>query len=207
MSGSGWSACGTRTRSTAWRSSSTTRRATGRPASRSRGTSSTTRSRSKTAFAQGEADDRWRPFWALRYNLSCGRRVEPLRRLPVWDAPRLLLVVDPTVHRELDEEQRQRLDEFLRARGLSTVGSLDELEEELEEGRPQLMYWLGHATPEYLLLGDDQIEPLDLLNLLQGMTTRSVRWGRWRSSTPARRPRRTARARSSRRCTAAASAG
>jgi hypothetical protein len=122
----------------------------------------------KTAFAQGEADDRWRPFWALRYNLACGRRVEPLRRLPVWDAPRLLLVVDPTVHREMDPEQRRRLDDFIRARGLSPVGSLAELEQELEEGRPQLMYWLGHAKPEYLLLGDDQIKPLDLLNLLQG---------------------------------------
>ena len=67
----------------------------------------------KAAFQKRAGRERWRPFWSVRYNLTSGRRVEPLRRLPIWSDPRVVVVVDPTVLRELHEEQRQRLDEFL----------------------------------------------------------------------------------------------
>jgi len=36
----------------------------------------------KAAFQKGEGAERWRPFWSARYNLTSGRRVEPLKRLP-----------------------------------------------------------------------------------------------------------------------------
>ena len=49
---------------------------------------------------------------------------------------------------------------------------MDELEAALEEGYPRLLYWLGHATPEYLMLGDERIAPGDLRNLLRSFDDR-----------------------------------
>ena len=92
--------------------------------------------------------------------------------MPTWSDPRVVVVVDPTVHEGLDEEQRGRLDGFLAEAGLTAVGSMDELEAALEEGYPRLLYWLGHATPEYLLLGDERIAPGDLRNLLRSFDDR-----------------------------------
>ena len=113
----------------------------------------------KAAFQKGQGVERWRPFWSARYNLTSGRRVEPLKRLPLWIDPRVVVVVDPTVHEDLNNEQKGRLDGFLAEAGLTAVGSLDELEAALEEGYPRLLYWLGHATPEYLMLGDKRDRP------------------------------------------------
>jgi tetratricopeptide (TPR) repeat protein len=126
----------------------------------------------KAEFQQGQGAERWRPFWSVRYNLTSGRRVEPLKRLPIWIDPRVVVVVDPTVHEALDDEQKGRLDGFLAEAGLPAVGSLDELEVALEEGYPRLLYWLGHATPEYLMLGDERIAPSDLRNLLRSFDDR-----------------------------------
>jgi WD40 repeat protein len=126
----------------------------------------------KAAFQKGEGVERWRPFWSVRYNLTSGRRVEPLKRLPLWSDPRVVIVVDPTVHEDLNDDQKGRLDSFLAEAGLSAVGSMDELEAALEEGYPRLLYWLGHATPEYLQLGDERIAPGDLRNLLRSFDDR-----------------------------------
>ena len=126
----------------------------------------------KAAFQKSDGAERWRPFWSARYNLTSGRRVEPLKRLPIWKDPRVVVVVDPTVHEGLNSEQKQRLDQFLGESGLTAVGSMDELEAALEEGYPRLLYWLGHATPEYLQLGDERIAPGDLRNLLRSFDNR-----------------------------------
>jgi hypothetical protein len=126
----------------------------------------------KAAFQTGQGVERWRPFWSARYNLTSGRRVEPLKRLPLWSDPRIVVVVDPTVHEGLNSEQRQRLDQFLAEAGLTAAGSMDELEAALEEGYPRLLYWLGHASPEYLQLGDERIGPADLRNLLRSFDNR-----------------------------------
>ena len=126
----------------------------------------------KAAFQKGQGVERWRPFWSARYNLTSGRRVEPLKRLPLWIDPRVVVVLDPTVHEGLNNEQKGRLDGFLTEAALTTVGSLDELEAALEEGYPRLLYWLGHATPEYLMLGDKRIAPGDLRNLLRSFDNR-----------------------------------
>jgi formylglycine-generating enzyme required for sulfatase activity len=128
--------------------------------------------KSKAAFQKGQGVERWRPFWSVRYNLTSGRRVEPLKRLPLWSDPRVVVVVDPTVHEGLDDDQKGRLDGFLAEAGLTAVGSLDELEAALEEGYPRLLYWLGHGTPEYLMLGDERIAPGDLRNLLRSFDDR-----------------------------------
>jgi hypothetical protein len=108
----------------------------------------------------------------VRYNLTSGRRVEPLKRLPLWTDPRVVVVIDPTVHEGLNDDQKQRLDRFLAEANLAAVGSMDELQAALEAGYPRLLYWLGHATPEYLMLGDERIAPGDLRNLLRSFDDR-----------------------------------
>ena len=47
------------------------------------------------------------------------------------------------------------------------VGSMDQLVAALEQGYPQLLYLMGYATPDYLVLGDARITPRDLRDLLQ----------------------------------------
>src|SRR5262249_48872505 len=47
------------------------------------------------------------------------------------------------------------------------VGSLDELNAALEAGYPRLLYWLGHARPDYPLLGHERISPADPRDLLR----------------------------------------
>jgi hypothetical protein len=128
--------------------------------------------RYKAAFQKRQGVERWRPFWSVRYNLTSGRRVEPLKRLPLWSDPRVIVVVDPSVHEGLNEDQKLRLDQFLAEVELTAVGSMDELEVALEEGYPRLLYWLGHATPEYLQLGGERIAPGDLRNLLRSFDDR-----------------------------------
>ena len=127
----------------------------------------------KTGFQTGKSVERWRPFWSIRYNLTSGRRVEPLRRLPVWDKPRVIAAISPGVYETMKPEQKQNLDKFVEEAGLVRVGSLAELEEALEEGYPQLLYYLGHATPDYLTLGEgESITQSDLRNLLRSFDDR-----------------------------------
>ncbi len=127
----------------------------------------------KAAFQTVQCTERWRPFWSVRYNLTSGRRVDPLKRVPLWSDPRVIVVIDPTVHKSLHDDQRQRLDLFLLEAGLTKVGSMDGLKEAIEAGYPQLLYWLGHTTDDFCLrLGDEKIAPADLKSLLSGFEDR-----------------------------------
>ena len=126
----------------------------------------------KPAFQTGKTTERWRPFWSIRYNLTSGRRVEPLKRMPTWSDPRVIVVVDPDVYAQLLDEQKARLDAFLAEASLTMLHSLEELEAALEEGYPRLLYWLGHACPDYLQLGPERIAPSDLRNLLRSFDER-----------------------------------
>ena len=141
--------------------------------------------RYKDAFQKGQGVERWRPFWAIRYNLTSGRRVDPWRRVSDWTDPRVVAVIDPKAREGLRAEERRDLDVFLKEFGFepisapsppgktdakqvpTQVGSLNELEAALEAGYPRLLYWLGHAQPDYLLLGDERISPADLRHLLR----------------------------------------
>src|SRR5271157_3522144 len=99
------------------------------------------------AFLSAESLDCWRPFWGIRYDLAGGRRVEPLRRLPWLNEPKVLLVICPTIFESLPAEQKATLDAFVSTGGFKVIGSKAELVAEMEELRPDLMYWLCHATP------------------------------------------------------------
>ena len=62
----------------------------------------------KAGFQTGKCVERWRPFWAIRYNLTSGRRVEPLTRLPVWDEPRVIAAISPDVYETPERPSRSR---------------------------------------------------------------------------------------------------
>lgn len=123
----------------------------------------------EASFLEAGGSEPWQPFWGIRYNLAGGRRVDPLRRKPRWEKPYLVAVVDPTVLGGLPAEEQRRLVDFVGRHGNRLVDSRRSLEQALS-GCPReqqlLIYWLCHAKPKALVLGDDQVDPTSLLNLL-----------------------------------------
>ena len=116
------------------------------------------------------ADDtsRWEPFWGIRYNLAGGRKVDPLRRMPWMEAPHVLMVVDARIRGGLPEDHQQRLNDFVQSHELTMVGTKSELAAEIKTRRPDIIYWLSHATPSALVLGDEEITPRQLRKLFRG---------------------------------------
>ena len=121
--------------------------------------------------SQTSGDDpaRWQPFWGLRYDLAGGRRVSPLRRFPVLQDPRIVVVTDPMVIDNLPTECRE-LTALCRENRWPLARSRTELVEIMQAGRPDILYWLGHTQtdPFGLVLGDDVITPDDLKALMEG---------------------------------------
>jgi WD40 repeat protein len=66
--------------------------------------------------------------------------------------------------------QKTRLFDFaaaLEAAGGRVVQSRDELRRQLKKRRPHLIYWIGHAQPDYLVLGKDRVTLKDLGDFLR----------------------------------------
>lgn len=115
-----------------------------------------------------ESPAHWRPFWGIRYDLSGGKQVDPLRRMPWWNKkPRVWMVVDHETVHGLPEDQRHALNEFRQRHGPVWIESAGELKKQLASGRPDLMYWLCHADPNALYLDGEPIRPRQLLELLE----------------------------------------
>ena len=112
----------------------------------------------------------WEPFWGIRYSVACGRRVNPLRRVPLWGRPDVILVIDPEIRASLPDEDQQarRLAAFAGTNGFRVVESCEQLSAALKGDRSYLVYWLSHATPNALVLGDAEISPAELMRLLRG---------------------------------------
>jgi hypothetical protein len=117
-----------------------------------------------------------RPFWGLRYNLCGGLPVEPLRRRRLPSPPDVLLVIDPVVRDDLARHvseagvsQQTRLLEFVAAceKSRSRVATSREQLRKALKKRPHQIYWLGHADPTHLALGDDRVSLADLGNFLR----------------------------------------
>jgi tetratricopeptide (TPR) repeat protein len=117
-----------------------------------------------------------RPFWGLRYNLCGGLPVEPLRRNRLPSRPDVLFVIDAVVRDALAQHkddagvsQQAKLLEFVAAcekTKARVATSREELRKALKK-RPHLIYWLGHADPTHLALGDDKVSLADLGNFLR----------------------------------------
>jgi hypothetical protein len=123
----------------------------------------------REAFLGGCSEPgQWQPFWGVRYNLAAGKRVDPLRRVPAPSEPSVRMVVDPIVLGRLPDEQKKRLLNFARTHGdLSLIQTREELVNELSAGRPDLLYWLSHATPHALELDGELVRPLELFELME----------------------------------------
>ena len=78
-----------------------------------------------------------------------------------------MLVICPVISEALPAEQKAMLDAFLSTGGFKVVGSKAELATEMEESRPDLMYWLCHATPSALVLNDEEVSPGDLMDMFR----------------------------------------
>jgi WD40 repeat protein len=120
-------------------------------------------------FLSGDGAEAWRPFWGVRYNLAAGyNKVEPLRRVPAPAEPCLRMVVDRSILDGLPGDQRKDLLDFAAKHGCEPlIHTRQELEGALAAGRPDLLYWLSHATPEALQLDGEPVPPLDLFTLLE----------------------------------------
>ena len=90
--------------------------------------------------------------------------------------------------RSCKTSRRRHLDEFLAEERLTRsrlAGA--SWRRRWRQGYPRLLYWLGHATPEYLCLGDtERIAPGDLRNLLSSL--RRPRAARGDAGVPQRLP-------------------
>ena len=118
-------------------------------------------------LANDDTPDRWQPFWGLRYNLAGGRKVDPLRRMPLLKEPKVLLVVDPNVRDGLPAEQQKRLADFTAKHNFPIAHSKNELQAAIAAQRPDLLYWLSHAHTDALELAGDEISPRGLHKLLR----------------------------------------
>jgi WD40 repeat protein len=122
----------------------------------------------QAAFLSADDTAHWGEFWGIKFNLAANRRVEPLRRLPLIRDPKVLLVIDPAIRDGLPDDQKARLQALVAKHGMPVVESKSSLVEVLRQGRPDLIYWLCHADPTALILGDEPIGPNDLLDMLRG---------------------------------------
>jgi WD40 repeat protein len=105
-------------------------------------------------------------FWGLSYNLAISLRVDPWRRIPWLENPRTLFVIDPPTFQQLAQPSQDQLRAAIADRNSIQVSSRQELLIEIQNRRPDLIYWFSHATPEHLYLGNDKLTAHDLFDLL-----------------------------------------
>jgi WD40 repeat protein len=110
-------------------------------------------------------DDRWTPFWGIRYNLASGRRVSPLRRRRLWQQPRVLLVLDDEMMAGLPKEEQEQFRAY--TAGWEVARTKKEIEAAMRTA-PDLMYWFCHASPTALRLNGKWLGIEDLAELLTG---------------------------------------
>ncbi|MCI0456691.1 MAG: hypothetical protein L0Z62_06890 [Gemmataceae bacterium] len=133
------------------------------------------------AFHNDTPPERWLPFWGVRYNLASSRRVTPLRRLPLWDTPEVMLVIDPAIFGDLPAAEQQAINNFAQRRRLTRIETRNQLAAALRQfgaastdrssrlaSGSYLIYWLSHASPDALVLSGEEITPVELKELLLG---------------------------------------
>jgi CHAT domain len=110
------------------------------------------------------------PFWARAYSLASGLRVDPLRRRPRLEEPRIVFVVDSITESQMLEqspEAGKNLHEFIAKQSIKLVRTTEELKSHLRQNPCEIIYWFSHGSPEFLQLGKDKITAADLYDLLR----------------------------------------
>lgn len=130
------------------------------------------------AFLENDdSSERWMPFWGLRYNLAGGRKVDPLRRMPMLSKPDVLMVLDREIVDGLPDDQRERLTSFIKRHDLKVVEDKDALKKATRRNRPDILYWMSHAEPDALILNNDPVTPRDLRKLLKNYDDEDLGFG------------------------------
>jgi WD40 repeat protein len=121
----------------------------------------------EAAFRSGPASEGWQGFWGICFNLTVGRRVDPLRQLDLLEKPEVLLAVDPGLRGSLSDAQQKRLAEFAQANGLTIVHSNADLKDGFDAREVDFLYVLAPAGAEGVTLGDEQISARALRALVR----------------------------------------
>lgn len=103
--------------------------------------------------------------WGRRYALTVGRRVSPLRTFGQIAAPRVLVVVDPSV--ELDAARRTELDVFLSRENGALVTSRLQLEEALDQNVPDVVWILARIEGGAWILAGERVSPQRLADIIR----------------------------------------
>jgi hypothetical protein len=128
-------------------------------------------------LAPGKHPTLWEPFWGVRYNLAVGRKVDPRRRMSFDRKLHVVFVVDPQV---LPADEWSKLQAFAERQAYPILRSRAELESYRNEQPVDLLYWLCHADPSALRLGnpndkDSKIDVIDLYIICQRLFHRQSR--------------------------------
>lgn len=107
-------------------------------------------------------------FWGKRYNLTTGRRTNPLRQVPFLFKPEILLIADPGVIGALPEGEKNRLAEFAQSKSLQIVDSRTGVETAIQAQPPEFVYLICRAHANGFQLGQEVISTAEM-----GRTLRS----------------------------------
>ena len=112
-------------------------------------------------------------FWGCAYDLACGLRVDPLRRRPWLDNPRLLFVVDPYTESAMAAASAQDgalLTDFMTNKkvthGLEVAQTVEQLSDHLKQRPSEIIYWFSHANDKALHLSGNPVDAFNLYDLL-----------------------------------------
>jgi WD40 repeat protein len=109
-----------------------------------------------SAFSIDDArGEHWKPFWGIRYNLATGRRVDPLRRMPLWKEPlHVVVVVNEGVLPENASQRLKALETSAKpqcCRILKILKNTSDLDTYCGEYPVDLMYWFCETNDSLAL--------------------------------------------------------
>ena len=101
-------------------------------------------------------------FWGMRYAITAGRRVNPLRLNPVLPVPDVLQVLDPA----LPAEQLPIWQQSSGAGNWRLASSRTELNTAVRHRCPDLLCWVGRFSGSKLMLGNEPVSLKELRNVI-----------------------------------------
>ena len=103
-------------------------------------------------------------FWGVRYPLTTGRRINPLRLNPIISEPEVLLVLDPDGNQAEQSAWRKLGSD----RSWRTATTVAELTAALDQQCPDVLCWVGGVRDGALVLGAETVELAELRRKIDG---------------------------------------
>lgn len=110
--------------------------------------------------------DTWKHFWGVKYLLSGGRRVSPLRQFPVLVKPTVQFIIDPGARDRLPPDEKKRLADFLIDHAVAVASQRGQVQLE-GDPPPDVVFCLCRTSGDSLHLGEEALTPEDLHQLLE----------------------------------------